>query len=72
MVTSPHAPQPHSCCVPPKSRQLALTCQHGGEEHGWEVVVEVEDPAHQEEWEVMEPPAKQDLATSSQQDPGQP
>lgn len=49
-----------------------LTCQHAGKEHGWEVVVEVEDPAHQEEREVMEHPAQQQLATSSQQHPGQP
>lgn len=49
-----------------------LTCQHAGEEHSWEVVVEVEDPAHQEEWEVVEPPAKQQLTASSQQDMGQP
>lgn len=49
-----------------------LTCQHAGKEHGWEVVVEVEDPAHQEEREVMERPAQQQLAASSQQHPGQP
>ena len=30
-----------------------LTCEHAGEEHGGEVVVEVEDPAHQEEGEVI-------------------
>lgn len=51
-----------------RSRWAVLTCQHAGEEHGWEVVVEVEDPAHQEEWEVVERPAQQQLATSSQQD----
>lgn len=49
-----------------------LTCQHARKEHGWEVVVEIEDPAHQEEREVMEHPAQQQLATSSQQHPGQP
>lgn len=49
-----------------------LTCQHAGEEHGWEVVVEVEDPAHQEEREVMEHPAEQELTASLQQDLGQP
>lgn len=49
-----------------------LTCQHAGEEHGREVVVEVEDPAHQEEWEVMQHPAEQELTASLQQDLGQP
>lgn len=49
-----------------------LTCQHAGEEHGWEVVVEVENAAHQEEREVMEHPAEQQLAASTQQDLGQP
>lgn len=49
-----------------------LTCQHAGKEHGWEVVVEVEDPAHQEEREVMEHPSQKQLATSSQQHLGQP
>lgn len=53
------------------SRWAGLTCQHAGEEHGWEVVVEVEDPAHQEEREVMQHPAEQHLATSLQQHPGQ-
>lgn len=49
-----------------------LTCQHAGKEHGWEVVVEVEDAAHQEEREVMEHPSQEQLATSSQQHFGQP
>lgn len=49
-----------------------LTCEHAGEEHGGEVVVEVEDPAHQEEGEVMHHPAEQELPASSQQDLGQP
>lgn len=49
-----------------------LTCQHAGEEHGREVVVEVEDPAHQEEWEVMQHPAEQELTASLQKDLGQP
>lgn len=56
----------------PKSTWASLTCQHAGEKHGWEVMVEVEDPAHQEKWEVMEHPAKQELTASSQQDLGQP
>lgn len=64
-------PSPSSTLIA-KSRWAVLTCQHAGEEHGWEVVVEVEDPAHQEEGEVMEHPAKQQLTTSSQQDLGQP
>lgn len=49
-----------------------LTCEHAGEEHGREVVVEVEDPAHEEEGEVVECPAQQQLTASSQQDLGQP
>lgn len=48
------------------------TCQHAGKEHGWEVVVEVEDAAHQEEREVMERPSQEQLAASSQQQLGQP
>lgn len=48
-----------------------LTCQHAGEEHGWKVVMEVKDPAHEEEWEVMEHPAQQELTTSLQQHLGQ-
>lgn len=43
--------------LPIQAPGALLTCQHAREEHGWEVVVEVEDPAHQEEWEVMEHPA---------------
>lgn len=57
----------------PQGREAAvLTCQHARKEHGWEVVVEVEDPAHQEEREVMEHPSQEQLATSSQQHLGQP
>ena len=61
-------------CPPssPRSQRAALTCEHAGEEHGGEVVVEVEDPAHQEEGEVMHHPAEQELPASSQQDLGQP
>lgn len=42
----------------PRSRRATLTCQHAGEEHGREVVVEVENPSHQEEGEVMHHPAE--------------
>lgn len=56
----------------PRPRRAVLTCQHAGEEHGGEVVVEVEDPAHQEEREVMHHPAQQELPASLQQDLGQP
>ena len=62
-------PTPHRTT---QSRGAVLTCQHAGEEHGGEVVVEVEDPAHQEEREVVEHPAKKQLTTSSQQHLGQP
>lgn len=69
-------PRPLPPCLPlhhPQGREAAvLTCQHAGEEHGWEVVVEVEDSAHQEEREVMEHPSQEQLATSSQQHLGQP
>ena len=62
-------PTPH---LTTQSRGAVLTCQHAGEVHGGEVVVEVEDPAHQEEREVVEHPAKKQLTTSSQQHLGQP
>lgn len=70
-----HPQCPSSPASPPSSPRsgwAVLTCQHAGEEHGGEVVVEVEDPAHQEEREVMDHPAKQELPASSQQDLGQP
>lgn len=75
-LLSTAAARGHLSSLPPtlstKSRGAVLTCQHAGEEHGWEVMVEVEDPAHQEEREVMEHPAKQQLTASLQQDLGQP
>lgn len=63
---------PPTASSPQDWEAAVLTCQHAGKEHGWEVVVEVEDPAHQEEREVMEYPSQEQLATSSKQHPGQP
>lgn len=60
------------CITSPGQVGRVLTCQHAGKEHGWEVVVEVEDAAHQEEREVMERPSQEQLAASSQQQLGQP
>lgn len=72
VASPPHGlPSPSSALIT-NARWAVLTCQHAGEEHGWEVMVEVEDPAHQEEREVMEHPAEQQLPASSQQDLGQP
>lgn len=71
-TTAPRWSRPARPPSSPRSRRAALTCEHAGEEHGGEVVVEVEDPAHQEEGEVMHHPAEQELPASSQQDLGQP
>lgn len=72
VVSPPRGLPSLSSALITNARWAVLTCQHAGEEHGWEVMVEVEDPAHQEEREVMEHPAEQQLPASSQQDLGQP
>ena len=39
--------------------------EHGGEEKGWIVMVNIEHPAHRPEWYVMKSPSKEEPGGSS-------